>query len=418
MRSQGEQDLPVVVVGAGLAGLAAAAAAARTGARVIILESGAVGGRARTEVREGFRFNQGPHALFRGGPGRRVLARLGVTAIGHSPPLWGARALIGGSLRRFPVARVARVAAAVAAARPAAWAGGSTAQWIDGLGLRGETAMLMEAGVRVTTYAGDLAQLPAGVAITQMRAAVHGVCYLDGGWEQLISGLLSRASAAGVQVRQHARVEHVSGGPGQWEVHTDSEVIPAAAVVVAVGRPAAAQRLLPVGQGWRDLGPPVAAACLDLGLSRPGTRFVLGIDQPLYLSPHAPPGDLAPPGCGLVHVMRYGATNAADDREQLWALAAAAGIRRGDVVVERFLPRMQVVSCMPSPRQELAGRPPAAVPGALGLFLAGDWVGPHGWLSDGSLASGERAGLLAAHVARDQSRAGIATSSRTQPIAT
>ena len=413
MRRQDEQDLPVVVAGAGLAGLAAAAAAAQAGARVIILESGAVGGRARTQARDGFRFNQGPHAIFRGGPGRRVLARLGVKTTGHSPPLWGARALIAGSLRRFPAARVGRVVAAVATARPAAWAGASAADWISSLGLRTDTAMFMEAGVRVTTYAGDLARLPAAVAIAQMRTAVRGVCYLDGGWEQLICGLLSRASAAGAQVRQHARVEQVAGGPGAWEVHTDSEVIPAAAVVAAVGRPAAAGRLLPAGQGWEGLGPPVTAACLDLGLRRPGTRFVLGIDQPLYLSPHAPPGDMAPAGCGLVHVMRYGATNAADDREQLWALAAAAGIRRGDVVVERFLPRMEVVSCLPRLQHGLAGRPPVAVPGAPDLFLAGDWTGSEGWLSDGSLASGERAGLLAAQVARDHSHAGIATSSRT-----
>jgi hypothetical protein len=51
------------------------------------------------------------------------------------------------------------------------------------------------------------------------------------------------------------------------------------------------------------------------------------------------------------------------------------------------------------------------LPGAPASFLAGDWVGPQGWLSDGSLASGERAGLLAAQAARDHSRAGIGTSS-------
>lgn len=143
----------------------------------------------------------------------------------------------------------------------------------------------------------------------------------------------------------------------------------------------------------------MTAACLDLGLRRPGTRFVLGIDQPLYLSPHAPPGDLAPPGRGLVHAMRYGTRNAAEDRDQLWALAAAAGIKTGDVAVQRFLPEMLVASSLPAPRQGLAGRPPVTVPGAPGLFLAGDWVGPQGWLSHASLASGEQAGLLAAQAA-------------------
>jgi phytoene dehydrogenase-like protein len=408
MRTLDEEELPAVVVGAGLAGLAAAATAARAGARVIILESGAVGGRARTQARDGFRFNQGPHALYRGGSGRRVLSRLGVKTTGHAPPLWRARGLIAGGPRRFPVAHVSQVVARVAAARPARWEGASTTQWIGSLGLPDDAAALMGAGVHVTTYAADLDRLPASLAIAQMRTAARGVSYLDGGWQRLALGLLSQASAAGAQLRQHARAEHVAGGPGAWEVHTDSQVIRAAAVVVAPGRPAAAARVLPMGAVWEDLGPPVTAACLDLGLRRSGTRFVLGIDQPLYLSPHAPPGDLAPAGRGLVHIMRYGATNAADDREQLWALAAAAGIRRSDVVAERFLPRMEVVSCLPSPPQGLAGRPPVAVPAAPGLFLAGDWVGPEGWLSDGSLASGEHAGLLAAQAALGNSRTGTA----------
>jgi len=256
MQTRDEQGLPVVVAGAGLAGLAAAAAAARAGARVIILEAGAVGGRARTQVRDGFRFNEGPHALFRGGPGRRVLSRLGIETTGHSPPLWRPRALIAGRPRRFPVAQTGRAIGRVAATRPARWEGASAAEWIGSLGLRDDAAALMEAGVRVTTYVGDLGRLPATVAIGQMRAAVRGVSYLDGGWEQLTRALLSRASAAGAQIRQHARVEHVAGGPGAWQVHTDSAVIGAAAVVVATGRPAAARRLLPPGPGWGDLGPP------------------------------------------------------------------------------------------------------------------------------------------------------------------
>lgn len=399
MGTRSEQALPVVVIGAGLAGLAAAVAATRGGARVIILEAGVPGGRARTEASEGFLFNQGPHALFRAGPGRPVLSRLGVRTRGHSPPLRGAQALIAGRPRRFPAAQVGRVAARVVAASPRRWANASAAEWIGSLRLRGDTVMFLAAGVRVTTYAADLDRLPASVAITQLGAAVKGVSYLDGGWAQLTGGLLSLASAAGAQLRTHARAEQVTGTPGAWEVHTVAGAIRAAAVVVAPGRPAAAGRLLPAGPDWGDLGPEVTAACLDLGLHRPGARFVLGIDQPLYLSPHAPPGDLAPPGGGLVHAMRYGARNAAEDREQLWALVAAAGIRPGDVAVERFLPRMVVTSCLPALGQGLDGRPPVAIPGSPGLFLAGDWVGPQGWLSHASLASGEQAGLLAAQTA-------------------
>jgi len=49
----------VVVIGAGLAGLTAAAVAAEAGARVVVLEAHQPGGRAQTAEREGYRLNQG-----------------------------------------------------------------------------------------------------------------------------------------------------------------------------------------------------------------------------------------------------------------------------------------------------------------------------------------------------------------------
>jgi glycine/D-amino acid oxidase-like deaminating enzyme len=411
MQTRTGSDLPVVIIGAGLAGLAAGATAARAGSRVIILDAHLPGGRARTDVRDGFRFNQGPHALYRGGPARRVLSRLGIKPTGHLPRLRGSRALAGGRPRRFSEAQIARAVARLAVTSAAGQRGRSATEWIGSLRLRGDAVAYLAAFIRNTSYVADLDRMPADLAITQMRTALKGVDYLDGGWAQLTSVLLSCASAAGAQVRQHVRADHIEAARGAWEVHADNEVIPAAAVVVATGRPAAARRLLPVDPGWRDLGPEVTAACLDLGLRRPGTPSTLGIDEPVYLSPHSPPGDLAPAGRELVHLMRYGARNPAADREQLWNLAGAVGISRADVVVERFLPRMVVVSCLPSPRRGLAGRVPVTVPGAPGLFLAGDWIGPHGWLCDGSLASGERAGHLAARVAQDSSAVGRVMSS-------
>lgn len=393
----------MVIIGAGLAGLAAGATAARAGSRVIILDAHVPGGRARTDVRDGFCFNQGPHALYRGGPGRRVLSGLGIKPTGHPPRLRGSQALVAGHPRRFPKAQASRAVARLAVAGVTRQAGRSASEWIGSLRLSGDAAQYLAAFIRNTSYVADLDQMPADLAITQMRTALQGVDYLDGGWAQLTSALLSCASAAGAQLRTHVRADHMEGTVGAWEVHTDSEVIPAAAVVVAAGRPAAARRLLPVDPGWQDLGPEVTAACLDLGLRRPGFPYTLGIDEPLYLSPHCPPGDLAPAGCELVHLMRYGARNPTADREQLWNMAAAAGISRDDVVVERFLPRMMVVSCLPLPQRGLAGRVPVTLPGTPGLFLAGDWVGPRGWLCDGSLASGEHAGLLAARAAQDRS---------------
>ena len=73
-----EDTYDVIVAGAGLAGLAAAATAARSGRRVLVVDGHAPGGRARTDDRRGFLFNQGAHALYLGGHATRVLGDLGL----------------------------------------------------------------------------------------------------------------------------------------------------------------------------------------------------------------------------------------------------------------------------------------------------------------------------------------------------
>src|SRR6185436_16541036 len=81
------RDFEVMVVGGGLAGLAAGATAAQGGARVVVVEAHQPGGRAQTSDREGFVFNRGVHALFTGGEGKAVLDKLGVRVAGAAPPL-------------------------------------------------------------------------------------------------------------------------------------------------------------------------------------------------------------------------------------------------------------------------------------------------------------------------------------------
>ena len=62
-----------MVIGAGLAGLTAATTAARAGRRVVVVEAHTEGGRARTDERRGYRFNQGAHALYKSGEAWRIL---------------------------------------------------------------------------------------------------------------------------------------------------------------------------------------------------------------------------------------------------------------------------------------------------------------------------------------------------------
>ena len=93
----------VIIVGGGLAGLAAANWCARDGFRVVLLERAtALGGRARTDVHAGYAHNLGGHALYVGGPAERGLRSLGVEFTGAPPPTGGLLGMANGRLHRFP----------------------------------------------------------------------------------------------------------------------------------------------------------------------------------------------------------------------------------------------------------------------------------------------------------------------------
>ena len=80
------EQVDVAIVGAGLAGLTAAATAAGNGRSVVVLDGQQPGGRARTDVVRGYRFNRGAHALYASGVGNAVLERLGAQVAGvHAP---------------------------------------------------------------------------------------------------------------------------------------------------------------------------------------------------------------------------------------------------------------------------------------------------------------------------------------------
>lgn len=408
-----DHNYDVIVAGAGLAGLTAGATAARAGCRVLVLDGRSPGGRARTEERNGFRFNRGAHALYRGGHAERVLGDLGIAFPDGGTPStdrWGRRGECISPLPFTPSrsslvsaagkAQLGKFVLSLRAIDAEPLADRSAEAWLVGLGLPEDATDLLRLLSHVTSYADDLDAISADAVALQLRAGVvDGVRYVHNGWQVLVAAIERAATNRGADVLIGSPVIAVE------PTHTDSvrvvmgdgSAFAAGSVVVATGGPAATTSILREPPHWGLIGPPSTAACLDLGLCRPPARPVLyGVDQPLYFSVHTPAADLAPPGASLAHLMRYGARNAQADRADLWEHARAAGVAEADVVEQRFLARMVTNQAVPVPGSGLTGRPSVESVGIEGVYLAGDWVGPHGLLADAALASGQAAGRAAA----------------------
>lgn len=412
-RDHRKDSWDVIVVGGGLAGLAAAATASAGGLRALVLEAHGPGGRARSTLRDGFTFNTGPHAFYRDGPGMQVLRSLRVVPDGAPPPLRRYRALRDGRKALLPTGaaslartglvgtkskvQLARFLAQLSRQHAEALSGTSVTDWLDSPRLRPEAAAVVRALIRLTTYTADMDAMSADAALIQLQLASNGgVLYLHGGWQQLVERL-RRVVEGRAEVRTGTVVTAVEQVSGRVEVRTGQGTVTGRSAVVATGGPAAVRRVLPVNQGWGDAGPPVTAACLDLGVRRiPDPGYVLAIDDPLYATVAGPPARLAPPGSAVVSALRYGSRSAADDRSQLEWLAEQAGVDGRDVVTRRFLSRLVVAGGMPRALTGgLAGRPTVRDTGAPGVTMAGDWVGPTGLLADAALASGAEAGRRA-----------------------
>ncbi len=393
----------VIVVGGGLAGLAAAAWVARSGRPVTVLEGRRrLGGRATTERKDGFWLNQGPHALYRGGPGEAVLNELGVPLRGGRPPVKG-RLVFDGRLRLAPAGpasllrsgaltsreklEIGRLLATLPKIDPAELAAVAVEEWVARSVGGARSAQLLHALARLATYVNDPTELSAEVAVTQLQAALGaGVAYLDHGWQTMIDHL---AAVPGVRVERDRSVTELPDAP---------------AVIVAAGGPQAAGALL--GRAF-DVGPAATASCLDLGVRRPPPHdFVLGGDVPFYLSNHSAVAALAPEGSYHLAAAQYLGPGEAPDERGLRAFVWLAGVDDDDIVMSRRLHRMMTVTAFATAaRGGLAGRPAVTDTGAPNVFLAGDWVGPVGHLADAALASARAAADAAlAHVASARSR--------------
>ena len=408
---------PAVVIGGGIAGLIAAARISQRGVPVTLVEKTAhVGGRAVTRNRDGFLFNLGPHALYEHGRLRVTLQQLGVVTHGAQPPAGGGFALYDGNLHKLPVGfasllgtglltlggkfELARLLATLPKVNATAVREQTLASWLDARLADRRARAVVEMLVRLTTFTHDTARQSAGAAIEQLQLALRGnVLYLDGGWQTIVDGLRDAVVRAGVRVLVGASATAVDRNAGAAVAVrlADGTSIPAAAVVLAVP-PAEVDRLTGVSR-FADVVSPVRLATLDVGLRtlpRPKTLLAFGVDEPVYFSVHSATARLAPAGGALIHASMYlapGQESGRDVEQRLESLLdqLQAGWR-GVVVSKHFVPNLVVTHA-----ELLAGaaRPLPRVGGCSNVFVAGDWVGARGQLSDAVAASGEEAAELA-----------------------
>lgn len=409
----------VAVIGGGLAGLTAAITAARAGRTVVLFDArSTLGGRARSATRDGFVLNEGPHALYRSGAAWRFLESEDLTPTGGYPGAEGV-GVDGSTIGVLPAGVRTLVRTPLLAGERVPFA-----KWFAGLNRidtealqtvtvgdeiervfgSGRAARLAHAVMRLGTYGNDPAAMSAGPAIAQLRDALGTpVLYVDGGWQSVVDALGDRAAELGVQLVTGCKVDTVRSTADGCDVRVDGRTFRAASAVLAAGGPRQVEAL--TGTNPAPWARPSTSAALDVcfdGSWGDHPTFALGLDEPLYLSVHAPLAALAPSGSGLVSVLRYhphGETpDADDDRAACERLLdrVRPGWRDAAVHVE-FRGRLQATHDQPqAARGGLAGRAPVRLCGHERVYCAGDWVGDEGMLADAVVASGRTAGLAAA----------------------
>jgi phytoene dehydrogenase-like protein len=414
----------VVIVGGGLAGLAASIYLARGGRTVTVFEKRqALGGRAITQLRHGYRFNLGAHAFYRAGAGAAVCRELGIPLQGVVPKPH-AIALRDGEERWLPTGILSLLGTSLLSVSgkwellAALWRirsidrhppGNVTVrEWVEANVSDPRARQVLEALIRLSTYSDQPAMASAQLALAQFKAGLRGVLYIHEGWQRIVDSLHSAAVTSGVNFVTSSRIVGVDceddrvqavhlGGleldadrmdtqsiayPEMGPDQVDGARLPAENVILAVD-PVTASEL--AGRTWPAR--PVVVSCLDVALRSlpdPKRTFAMGIDEPTYFSVHSAWAQLTPKGGALIHTMKYGGGG----EEELERLIDRMQPGWRDVVVHRrFMPSMTVSNALVTP----AAPRPSPATDVQGLYLAGDWVGDQGLLSDAAFASARAA---------------------------
>ncbi|WP_405615598.1 NAD(P)-binding protein [Streptomyces sp. NBC_00076] len=372
----------ITVIGGGFAGLTAAITAAEAGAKVTIHEAHhTLGGRARTA--EGpYRTNDGPHALYNGGPHWAWLRQRDLIGpLAPIPPLEAARLRLRhkGALRRTPPFAMLRLLRPGARQAPVdvdflTWA-------TEQAGKEGARAAANYSAVALFHH--DPGALSAAFVQERLRRATKlppEAHYPRGGWGALIDRMAARAWNLGVRMETLSRV---------GTLPTDAPVI------VATSLDAARRLLGDDSLTWTS----GRTTLLDLAVrSRRGDAFAVSdLDSPGWIERFtAQDRSLAPAGEQLLQgqiplapheTKADGVTRA----EQLLDLAFE-GWR------ERVTWRREAIANGRTGAVDLPGtswRDRPAIDRGDGVFLVGDQVAAPGVLSEVSFNSALTAVSLA-----------------------
>ncbi|MFF0097487.1 NAD(P)-binding protein [Streptomyces canus] len=372
----------ITVIGGGLAGLTAAISAAEAGAKVTVYEAHhTLGGRARTA--EGpYRTNDGPHALYKGGPHWSWLQQRDLIGpLAPLPPLEAARLRLRhkGALRRTPPFAMLKLLRRSAQQAPVdvdflSWATGQAGE---------EGALAAAHYSAVALFHHDPGSLSAAFVQERLRRAMKlppEAHYPRGGWATVVDRMAARAWNLGVRMETLSRVDTLP---------TDTPV------VVATSLDAARRLLCDDSLTW----PSGRTTLLDLALrTRRGDAFAVSdLDAPGWIERFtAQDRTLAPAGEQLLqgqipiapHETRADGVARA---EQLLDLAF-------DGWRDRVTWRRESVANGRTGAVDLPGtnwRDRPAVDRGDGVYLAGDQVAAPGVLSEVSFNSALTAVSLA-----------------------
>jgi phytoene dehydrogenase-like protein len=304
----------------------------------------------------------------------------------------------------------------VGPAQPCFLATVSVEHWLAGLTGRPLVRRFLAGLARTCLYSSALDLASADVVVDWLqRTSRHSVQYVHGGWLTLVNALQRVASAAGARIVTGVSVDGIVQQHGGFVgVRLRGGTVVSASTLIVATTPRETAALLGSLAAPLDIESlqPANVACLDVALRElpdHQSPVVQDLDRPRFLTTQSEFAPIAPAGGALVQTFkqldpREPADPATDERDLESLLDVVQPGWRRATVRRVFLPHMAGATALPLASEGgLAGRRGPSVPGLAGVFLAGDWIGPAGYLSDASLASARAAARLAIEAARTSS---------------